>query len=323
MCLFLPLSMTAQAGPPAQQHSSDNTFGFGLGYLNGNTLYHISSYDAAGSGIESELEFPLKTFLFGLEGSYISRNSEGKDTLKIDLQWFTNVDNGSGTLKDSDWLTNDIDIRLAGSAHPGKDIYSESDISLKANIIDIRAFYNFWPSKGLAVGPLGGFLYQNFQFNASNVRQVGYGPYSADYTGNVPGLVLTYKVTCTIPYVGIHSEMIVSKGFGASLDLGYSPLASAEDEDDHLLRYKRSKGSTTGQAYVAAVTAQWKLQNNNSFLLQGQYVRIDTAGTQTQTWYRDEATSSGTIPAGTVINGIDDKITSQQTSITFLVSHRF
>jgi outer membrane protease len=173
------------------------------------------------------------------------------------------------------------------------------------------------------VGPLGGFLYQKFQFDASNVQQTGYGPYSPWYTGTVPGKVLTYEVTYAVPYFGIHSELQLTRTFQAAADVAYSPWAAAEDEDDHLLRFKRMKGSTTGKAYFATVTAQWELHDNNTFVLQVQYLRIDTTGTQTQTWYRDEVTSSGTIPAGTVITGIDDKITSQQTSLTFLFSHRF
>jgi hypothetical protein len=75
--------VAAQAAQAIQKSSSDNTFGIGIGYLNGNTLYHISSYDATGSGIESELEFPLKTILFGLEGGYISKNDKGRDVFRI------------------------------------------------------------------------------------------------------------------------------------------------------------------------------------------------------------------------------------------------
>ncbi len=306
----------AQAAPPSQQSSSDNTFGIGIGigFMSGNTLYHISAYDATG-GIESELEFPLKTLLLGLEYGYVGRNARGQDDLKIGIQWFMNIDNGSGKLKDSDWLTDSVDIIEVGAPHPGLDIYSESDITLKANIIDLRASYNFWPSDSLSVGPLGGFLYQNFQFDASNVHQVGYGPYNTpSYTGSVSGLVLTYEVTYTIPYLGIHSEMLVSRSFQAFLDLGYSPWASAEDRDDHVLRKKVSKAKTKGSAYLAAITAQWDIEDNDFFLIRGQYLEINTTGTQTQTFYDG---------SGDVFTGINDKITSKQISATVLFSHRF
>lgn len=320
MCLVLALSLPAFAAPAIDRQTSEGLFGFGLGYLTGNTLYHISIYDATG-GVESELEFPLKTLLLGLEYGYVGRNARGQDDLKIGIQWFVNLGSGSGKLKDSDWISGAAETGppLSLPAHPGLDIYSESDIALKANIIDLRASYNYWPSTGLALGPMGGLLYQNFQYDASNVKQVGYGPYAPGYTGSASGLVLTYEVTYTIPYLGIHSEMLVSRTFQAALDIGYSPWASAEDTDDHVLRGKRSTGSTSGSAYLATVTAQWDIQDNDFFLIRGQYLKIDTSGTQTQTWYRDE----GTTPAGTTITGINDKITSKQISATALFSHRF
>jgi len=239
-----------------------------------------------------------------------------------------NIGNGSGKLKDSDWLTDNFDIAAppppnppnSGYAHPGLDIYSESDTTLKTNSIDLRGSYNNWISDNLSIGPLGGSLYQNYQFDASNANQVGYGPW-ADYTSSISGLVITYEVTYTIPYLGIHSEMLVGRSFQAFLDLGYSPLAAAEDKDDHVLRGKRSTGSTLGNAYLATLTAQWDMEDNDFFLMRGQYLKIDTSGTQTQTWYR--APNSDGVPAGYTITGIDDKITSQQISLSLLFTHRF
>jgi len=311
-----------------QRSSSDDTFGIGLGYLTGNTLYHISAYDATG-GIESELEFPLKTLLLGLEYSYIGRNARGQDALKIGIRWSFNkvgsfnIDNGSGKLKDSDWLTDNFDIEAppsppnppnSGFPHPGLDIYSESDIDLKATIIDLRASYGFWPSARISLGPLGGLLYQNFQYDASNVRQVGFGPWASGATGSFSGKVLTYEVTYIIPYLGIHSGMLVSKNFQAFLDLGYSPWASAEDRDDHILRRKTSQAKTTGYAYLVTITAQWDIKDNDFFLVRGQYLEVNTTGPQTQTFYDG---------SGDVITGINDKITSQQTSLSLTFSHRF
>ena len=324
-CLVLSLSPPAFAAASFARQPGEYQFGFGLGYLTGSTLYHISSYDATG-GIESELEFPLNTVLFSLEGGYVSKNRKGQDAFKIGLQWSMNIGNGSGKLKDSDWLSGAVETSpppngLGFPAHPGLDIYSESEIDLKANIFDLRASYNFWPSTGLSLGPMGGLLYQNFQYDASNVKQVGYGPYAPGYTGSSSGLVLTYEVTYTIPYLGIHSEMLLGRSFQAILDLGYSPLAAAEDEDDHVRRGKRPTGSTLGNAYLATLTAQWDMEDNDFFLMRGQYLKIDTSGTQTQTWYR--APNSDGVPAGYTITGIDDKITSQQISLSLLFTHRF
>jgi outer membrane protease len=326
------MSLPVFAASSFDRKTEESVFGIGLGYLTGSTLYHISSYDTAGNGVESELEFPLKTFLLGLEFGYVGRNDREQDDLKIGIQWFTNIGNGSGKFKDSDWLTNNFDIQApqpppsppnSGYPHPGLDIYSESDIDLKVNIFDLRASYNFWPADNLALGPLGGFLYQKFQFDASNGHQVGYGPYAYGYTGSIPGPVLTYEVTYTIPYLGIHTEIPFGKTFQAIVDLGYSPWAAAEDTDDHVLRGKRADGSTSGSAYLASITAQWDVEDNDFFLIRGQYLNIETTGTQTQRWYRDEVTSSGTILAGTTTPPIDDKITSKQISATLIFNHRF
>ena len=317
-CLLLMPALSGNAAPSAWQDPGDGTFGIGLGYLTGNTLYHISSYDATG-GVESELEFPLQTPLFSLTGGYISRDRKGREEFRIALQWLTNIGSGSGQLKDSDWLTDSVDISLVGSAHPGLDIYSTSDITLRANIIDLRGSYNAWRSKDVSIGPFGGILYERFDYDARNANQVGYGPYAPGYTAYIPGPVLTYDVTYVIPYAGVHAELLALRKFTAVAELGFSPFVSASDEDDHLLRGKIAKGSTTGTAFLATLSAQWDLKNEDSILLQGQYLKIDTSGTQTQTWYRAE----GSIPAGTVVTGINDKITSQQTSVNILFSHRF
>jgi len=76
MCLVLSLSLPAFAATSYARQPGEYLFGFGLGYLTGSTLYHISSYDASG-GIESELEFPLNTVLFGLEGGLCQQEQEG------------------------------------------------------------------------------------------------------------------------------------------------------------------------------------------------------------------------------------------------------
>ncbi len=320
LCLILSAAAPGNAASfDRQGRKGDGIFGVELAGLNGHTTYHISSYDTSGNGVESELEFPLKTLLAGLQGGYIGKDDQGRDAFRIGLQWLMNVDNGSGQLQDSDWMTDQIDITNVGSAHPGKDIFSLSDITSKALILDLHGSLNSWVSDSVAIGPLGGLRYERFQFDASNLSQVGYGPYAAGYTGTMPGPVLTYEVTYLIPYVGIHSEFAATPEFRASVDLSVSPLVSAKDRDDHLLRGKLVEGSTTGTAYGVAAAAAWDIGNNDSLGLSGRYLRISTTGSQTQTWYRAE----GTIPAGTVITGINDKITSQQTFVSLVFTHRF
>jgi len=330
-CGAISASAATSDWAPRASNNDDQyvTLGAQLGYLNGNSTYHTSFYDYTGSGGESKLEFPLQTELAGVTGEFVNKNSRTGDTFKLRITWLTNVGNGSGKMKDSDWLTDDQDVNTptvgAGYPHPGKDIYSESDIKLKAAILDIRAVYAAASHPGVNLGLVGGYIRRNYHYTVSNTNQVGYGPYAPNYIGFIPGNTLDYDVTYDIPYIGFHSEFEGGNDLLASLDLGYSPLVTVTDKDDHLLRYKRSTGETTGEAYLAGLGATWNISPDDVFRATFETMRVLTRGTQKQTWYRDitdPQTNQIVIPAGATISGIDDRITSTQTTIMFLFTHR-
>lgn len=301
-------------------YTEDQGFlGLGAGYIYGDSTYRINLSDpATGAAIESELKFPIQTLLFTLEAGYIGKDSKNRDAIRIHASYSFDVGSASGKFEDSDWLNDVVDTALVGAPHPGKDIYSESDVDLNARVFDIRASYSFWASDGFGIGPLGGYLSQTFDFTARDLNQVGYGPYAADYTGSVPGTVLTYNVKYSIPYLGIHTE--AGHGFRMLLDLAYSPWAEARDEDDHVLRTKIATAKTSGDAYLAMLGLQMEMEDNNSIVVRGDYLRIDTKGTQNQYWYGN---TTGEPPAGTVIADIPDKITSEQLSFSLFFTHRF
>lgn len=292
---------------------SDSRFGLSIGRINGMTLFHISSYDLSGSGVESELEFPLDTILFGIEGSY--RNTGKRETGGYLFRYalLTNLDGGRGKMKDSDWLTDDLDVSLVGSPHPGLDIYSESDIDLNALIIDLRLSFDASSEEEWDMGPLLGLLFEKFSYDASNVVQVGYGPYAAGYSGSVSGLVLTYDVTYIVPFLGMHAAFHSPPSVRVLLDLGYSPWAMAEDRDDHVLRSKLSEASATGNAFLSTLAAQWEIGNRSSIELRGEYLRIDTKGSQNQTFYDG---------SGISFSGINDRIESEQFSVSAVFAVR-
>src|SRR4030042_4472082 len=91
--------------------------GIQSGYLKGDTTYHIDFPGGA-----SELEFPLETYLVGPELVWGYRNPQKQDQFVFKIKWLRNIDNGSGKMKDSDW------VERGGPPRP--DIYSESDIEL-------------------------------------------------------------------------------------------------------------------------------------------------------------------------------------------------
>ncbi|MDH4164084.1 MAG: omptin family outer membrane protease [Nitrospirota bacterium] len=303
------------------KHEDEGIFRFGAGYLSGDTTYRIDLADTTtGEAVTSELKFPLQTALLNMELGYISRDSIGRDVFDIQLRYGFNVGTASGKLEDSDWLNDTVDIALVGTANPGKDIYSESTIDLHAKTIDLRMSHTFWTAERFGIGPLAGCLYQSYRFSARDTHQYGYGAYAATFSGALSGEVLTYDVTYTVPYLGIHTDLPAGKSFRFLLDLGYSPWAEGKDEDDHLLRTKKAKAKTSGSAYLASLGAQIDMEDGNAVQLRGQYLKIDTSGKQTQTWYGNTA---GEPPAGTVLSDINDKITSEQISAMLLFSRRF
>jgi len=254
------------------------------GYLSGHTTYHISYYEGP-SGIESELEFPLKTMMAGISGEYAFADYRERRDWKVRMKLLKNIGAASGVMKDSDWLTDDLDTFLVGSAHPGKDIYSESDIDLDAMVVDITAVFNTIREDRVNIGPLVRFLYQKFDYTVSNTNQVGYGPYNPSYTGYVPGRTLEYEVTYKILALGVNLDYPAYQKFRANVQLAYSPWAQAEDLDDHVLRYKLSKGRADGSAFFASAGLNWDLQRDITLSIGGEYLRIRTTGTQRQYFY--------------------------------------
>jgi outer membrane protease len=272
------------------------------GYLKGDTTYRITFLEGA-----SELEFPLKAYLFGPEISWGYKNSQKQDKLQVKFKWLNNISRNSGKMKDSDWIE--------GDGQPGLDIYSESDIELKAYIIDVNAIYNFWPIKQLSIGPMVGYKYQRFEYDVKNTKQIGIGIYAPDYTASVSGRTLDYEVVYHIPYFGLGSNILFGKKFRVNMTGGYTPWATAKDRDDHILRYKLSEADVEGYTYFASLNAILNFLPHWFLIISGEYMKIHTTGTQHQSFY------AGPYVGWTA--DVDDKITSKQRFLSAMITYRF
>jgi outer membrane protease len=285
--------------------------GLPFGYLKGDTTYRIS-FD----GGESELAFPLEVYMLGVHVGWGYKNAQRQEKVRLDVKWLTNVSEGTGKMKDSDWIDDDASfLGIPGYDHPGKDIYSESDIKLRAHVVNISAIYNFWPIKNVSIGPMVGYRYQFFKYDVKNTSQIGYDLYDPFFTAYVRGRTLEYEVTYHIPYFGLNSNILLGKRFRTNLNFSYAPWAFAKDRDDHLLRYKLSEGDTDGYAYIANLNANWNFMAHLYLSIGGEYMKIHTTGTQHQSFYAG--------PYVGVTSDVDDKITSSQWLFYGMISYRF
>ena len=273
----------------------------------GHTTYHISF-----TGGASELEFPVDNSLWGFEGSLGYRHpyNDKQDRARLTISFFSDIDNDAGKMKDYDWVDDD--------GHSGLDIYSESDADLDAVIIDLYYIFNFFPSKMIVIGPMIGYRYQFFEYEISNLYQIGFGPYSQDpniNVGFIPGKTLTYEVKYNIVYFGLNTDVLVGDSFRLNLR-GGAGWVSAKDEDDHLVREppKLSKGDCEGEAYLANINASLNFFHNWTLQLSGEYIGIYTNGKQRQESYN---------PPGLIGDNINDKITSSLWMAYVTLKYRF
>lgn len=280
----------------------DVDVGFLGGYISGYTKYRIR-FD----GGASELEFPLKAYLAGINLGWGFRNDQKQEIARMEIKWLTNVTDGKGKMEDSDWIS--------GDHHPGKDIFSESDVKLRGHIFNGSAVYNQWLLKIFSIGPMIGFRYQIFDYDVKNTNQIGYGPYDPSYTISVRGDTLTYKIKYYIPYVGLSSNLAFGNVFKTNASLGYAPWAVVKDKDDHLLRYKLSKADTDGHAVVGNLNTTLRL-SAHLYLSGGvDYLWIHTTGTQKQSFY------DGPYVGWTA--EVDDKIESSEWIVYGMMAYRF
>ncbi|MCP4708443.1 MAG: hypothetical protein GY869_07455, partial [Planctomycetes bacterium] len=157
----------------------------------------------------SQLEFPLDVYMATLNTSL-----EFADRWEINFNAQKNINDPGGVMKDSDYLSLfqevDADGNATGVIHTAWDLqfpdtYSESDASLDAMIFDLNMRYRFYGNLYAGIG----YIYQNFDFDLSNVRQ--WNPISDYYARYDPayyqpgvyghGVGLAYEVTYHIPYL--------------------------------------------------------------------------------------------------------------------------
>lgn len=224
----------------------------------------------------------------------------------------------STPMKDYDYINESLYDK---PPHNGVDIYSESKLDSKVLVLDMNTRVFPLRNRFFSAGLTAGYRYEKYDYKAYDVHQIGYGPWQ-NQTSTTNGLVSLYTVDYDIFSVGLAIRTAIEDTFILTAEACSLPLVYANDEDNHLKRYRRSTSSTSGSGYQASLSGLYKI-HQNWFISSGcTYSTITTHGHQNQYWYGDDPATTNN-DTGTSINGLPLKI--EQTNIRFSLgaSRRF
>ncbi|MCD6570791.1 MAG: omptin family outer membrane protease [Deltaproteobacteria bacterium] len=305
VCCFFVLSLMIFE-PCLAADNFYNKIGLEAGYMWGDTTYEINF-----PGGKSELKWPIDIYMAGIR-YYL----DYKDRFGIELAYFKGPErNNIEYMEDSDWMEEPI--------HPGVDIYSESKVDNKGDIFCLGAWVSPLSFESSSIGIRWGYRNQGFEYDAYDTIQVGYGPWEERYSGVTPGLVCKYKVDYSIWYLGVSGKITLRDMLTFDGDIIYLGHVRAEDEDYHLLRYKKSEGDCNGNGVLLSVDMSLILRKGWSIFFYSELTRIRTDGDQTQSWYGNDPASQGYDDTGAVFYGIDNKIDLDSKYLGIGIQYKF
>gem|GEM_PF-4266050 len=267
-------------------------FGLQAGYLRGNTTYDIT----LGTGT-SELKWPLDMYMAGFKYS-LSYKDFG-----FSVSYLKAPSRRYGTFME------DTDLELngssSGSSQASRLIYSETGLKAEGNVANIGAHLFLMHYGHSSCGLRAGYSYYSFTYSGYDTLQVTTGSENSGIF--VPGHVIYYKVDYRSWYAGLEYRLELLRRMYLFANLDYSPKVRVKDKDDHLLRYKLSRGNCTGEGVSISLSAMYMLAHGWCAYVDGIYGRIRTDGVQDQVWYGDDPGTAFN-ETGYAIIGIDQDI---------------
>lgn len=243
----------------------------------------------------SKLEFPLDVPMAALRvGVDFHDRIPVFATLKKPL-----TDPGDRMI-DQDWITPENPTQL--------DIFSESEISsFDATVFDIDAGYKVLRGEQGWLAAGAGYLYQNFDYEVRLIRQWSpSGQEGFDFLGD-GRTALAYEISYQVPYVQLRGEFRPTPQALFQARVAYSPWVTAEDHDQHLLRYKDNKGDLDGDFLSLTLAGRYQFTPHWFVSAGYEYTRFDLDGTMNSELY------------GVYDHTVTEKVESSQ-SVIFLTA---
>ena len=275
-------------------------------------------YPAISAGYKiSQLVWPLAPMFYS--GAGLSLDTAIGIFVTLDVrQGFAGV---AGTMTDSDFLNFD-GVRTN---------YSQSDsYAERANLVDVRAGYDFYRTDTLSIGAFGAFSYMDLKWSARDgyyqypppgQTSPNYTPWSPSET-KVPlyGTGIVYETAYAGGSLGLRARWALSSAFMLEGSFAFTPLLGASTEDNHLMRQLDFYSTLSGGLMVeprVAVTwmffsrAHLKLEVGYRYAwnLKGDLTSVNTGTTDYSTSYPyaagPDSTSTETGASGADFSALD------------------
>lgn len=270
----------------AQSNRWTGSLQAGAGYWLGDATYSIGGH--AWTPQEGSLHLPDKiselSFPLDVACASVGGNLVWKNRLEIFGTFTGNLTDPSSKMKDSDWGV--------FSDSGALDIYSESDAALKALSVDVGGRYWICPANqtnrlvtSVGMGP--SLLYQHLDWTLSNVDQ-WYPSHPRQAHDTQSGVVATYNTDVVMPY--LEACIIVRcKRLSGRAEAGLG-LALVQDEDNHILRQRRSTATMAGFGTKLAAELRYDLSRHLFILANINALSIQAMGTSKETGYSGNLT---------------------------------
>jgi len=273
--------------------SGDNTYKIGYPVVDAFGNQYVGYFPF------SELKFPLDA-VFGV----IKIDAVISDKFVVNALVKKNLSEPDDYLQDRDWLTDSNPNQL--------DIYSDSEITgFEAYAFDADLAYKFLCGERGWLAAGAGYMYQNFEYETAVIHQWSpSGLPGFDYYGD--GTVsIYYEVDYKIPYLLLSGQMNLNPSFTLNGRFAYAPWVSADNRDQHRLRYKENRaGDLDGDAFMVSADGEYDF-GAHWFATAGlSYTSIDVDGDMDATFF------------GIYDHTVREELESEQTALFFTVGYR-
>ena len=217
----------ADGAPPAISITTAARFGA----FYGQAVEFVYNQALSPSYENSELVWALQPMVFS--GAAISVDSAVGLFVTLDVrQGFAGA---AGKMTDSDFL----------NGNGQRTHFSQSDsYAERANILDLRAGWDFLKRGALSIGAFGAFSYMDFKWSARDgylqyppESSPPFTPWSPNETKTpIYGTGIIYETAYFGGSIGVRSRYTFQGGFSIDASFAFTPILRCNTEDNHVLR---------------------------------------------------------------------------------------